>query len=60
MKCLCGYEYDAIEKSDGENEPFHYISGSTFKIRSTIRYGNEEEVKLLACPKCGTVKMRNW
>jgi hypothetical protein len=60
MKCLCGYEYDAMAKDDGENEPFVRISGSTFKRRSSRGYGHEQDVYLYACPKCDTIKMKDW
>jgi hypothetical protein len=60
MKCLCGYEYESLDEDTEENKPFTRITGSTFKRRSSLGYGHEEEIYLYVCPKCSTVRMDQW
>ena len=62
MKCgACGYRYEEwngenlTSISDGDDE-FIDINGH-FTIDNTGCYGGEHSVRLLACPKCKTVKM---
>jgi len=53
-KCVCGYSYNANWITDKKNEPFKRIVGSYF-IKNPDYQDLVKEIKLLACPKCGTV-----
>lgn len=63
MKCVCGYEYEAVIDDDHFNtavtkgdDPFIKIEGS---FHQTIEgyYTRIQQVKVYGCPKCGTLKM---
>jgi hypothetical protein len=64
MKCVCGYKHQEGLDDNGKWQDnligdieFHRIHGSTFKISEGHWGDYDEEVKLYACPKCGTVRM---
>lgn len=66
-KCICGYVHEAGIDESGfyqdflqGDEPFKTIKGD-FKICRTSIWGEEIEVGLFGCPKCGTIKFeREW
>jgi len=58
MKCICGYEYNPNSedaKYKISESKFIEIIG-IFKIRKD-GIANNREVKLYACPWCGTVRI---
>jgi rubredoxin len=60
--CVCGYKYekewDKNEPTQGD-EPFKvlYIEGHRIKVSSDNTFEDDENVYLVGCPKCGTVKI---
>ena len=69
MKCICGYEQgndwvipegkeiEEYVEVNPKGEKFIEINGN-FTINSVMRYAyNIKEVRLYACPECGTAKM---
>jgi hypothetical protein len=53
----CGYKDDHSEQKD----PFWEIRGD-FRAQTERGYGSEkqDDVKLVACPECGTVRVKHW
>lgn len=63
MKCVCGYEHNVESLGDGltlyvGEKPFEtvdlYIYNAPVNAAPMI---NGNQVKLLSCPECGTVKV---
>lgn len=59
----CKYKgeiYNEAGVSPITNPKFIEISGVRFVIEDTTRFNNYKEVRLYACPKCGTVRMEEY
>ena len=66
ISCICGYVYEKEYSDDTPtqgDEPFHEIECDSKRgfIVSNLNRGWYEsdyyEVELMACPKCGTIRM---
>ena len=60
MKCICGYEKKEYYEGDNNDvlgdDEFIEISGG-FTIDVDNYFKETRKVSLMACPKCGTVRM---
>jgi acetone carboxylase gamma subunit len=64
MKCVCGYEHQFGLNDKGNwqddlvgDKEFIKITGSTFRITPYSWSSDKVDVRLYACPECGTVRM---
>jgi acetone carboxylase gamma subunit len=66
MKCVCGYEH--TEEWDSEIKAYKTITGDSDFIeidgKFTVNDGdpwhrNQRDIRIYACPKCGTLKINS-
>jgi len=61
MKCVCGYEFKHKWETDDNiqvgDEEFIMINGS---LPTNEGVWVEKCIRLCGCPKCGTVRIREW